>query len=165
MKDLFGNKLEKSAVFSPDRKFRYVLTRRWGPGKTCNFLMLNPSTADEKADDPTIRRCIDFAAREGAGSLVVTNLFALRATDPAILQRTQDPVGPDNDNHIADMANVCELVICAWGNHGAYLDRGNKIRALIRGLGSNAFCLGITAEHQPEHPLYIPKDRPLKELP
>lgn len=168
MKDLFGNKLEKSAIFSPDRVFRYVLTRRWEGGRTCNFLMLNPSTADESQDDPTIRRCIDFAARENCGSLIVTNLFAYRATDPSALERVPDPIGPENDRHLLDIATSCELVICAWGNHGKFMQRGNHVRKLLKaglsGIAIRLCCLGITGEHQPEHPLYIPKDRPLAEL-
>ena len=71
------------ALFSEDRRYRYLLTRQVGFGdKRVTFLMLNPSTADEERNDPTIRRCINFANAWGFGWLDVTNLSSLRATNP-----------------------------------------------------------------------------------
>lgn len=118
-------------------------------------------------EDPTIRRCIDFAGREKCGSLIVTNLYALCSTDPAALWRTPNPVGFDNDRWLLDIATSCELVICAWGNYGARPavcdrePRGAGVKARLLKAGVKLYCLGLTKECQPEHPLYVPRDRPL----
>lgn len=67
----------RAAVFSPDRAHRYRLTREWYSDRPPFVVIgLNPSTADESQDDPTIRRCLSFARREGCGSLVMVNRLA-----------------------------------------------------------------------------------------
>ena len=111
------------ALFSPCRKYRYTLWRIWAPDKpyAC-FLGLNPSTADETADDPTVRRCIDYSKRWGMGSLLMLNIFAYRSTDPEKMKAVADPVGPDNDRWIKEIAGNAGIVIAAWGNHGDHLD-------------------------------------------
>jgi len=86
------------AVFSPCRKWRYLLWRQWDASKpAANFLMLNPSTADESKLDPTCARARDYAERWGYGALIVTNVFGWRATDPTDMKAAKDPVGPGND--------------------------------------------------------------------
>src|SRR3954470_11499675 len=92
--------IEKSAAFSSCMTWRYRLTRYWGPGSMLPFVMLNPSTADDEVDDPTIRRCMGFARREGLGGIVVANLYALRATYPKSLALHPDPDGPGNLRHL-----------------------------------------------------------------
>jgi hypothetical protein len=141
-----------SATFSPCKRFRYVLRRTWNPaGKTVLFIALNPSTADANHDDPTIRRCIRFAADWGYGSLFVANLFAYRATDPKILRATPDPIGPRNNWWLTRLHNQAHLTIAAWGIHGAYLQRN---RAILKKRPS-LHCLGITQSGHPKHPLYV----------
>lgn len=153
MTDLFS---ASSAVLSPCRTYRYRLTRCWQPhGKQLAFIMLNPSTADEMVDDPTIRRCIGFAHRLGFASLTVGNLFAYRATDPADLRRAENPIGPDNDRHLLAIADDAEMVICAWGAHGAHMGRGQAVRSLLR---APLWCLSRTKAGEPTHPLYLPGD-------
>lgn len=153
------------AVFSPCRTYRYVLRRPVGlGGGTCLFVMLNPSTADETVNDPTIRRCMGFARDWGYGLLLVANLFALRSTDPRALYAAEDPVGPENDRHILAAASEAGVVVCAWGNHGAHLDRGRAVASLLKGEGVEARCLGVTGTGQPRHPLYIPKAQALEVL-
>lgn len=116
--------MEKSAILSADRKYRYVLTRIWDETKpTVVFIGLNPSTADEEVDDKTIRKCIGYAKRWGYGKLIMVNLFAFRSTDPSMLKRVEDPVGPDNDSYIQKCVSESNLVIACWGNHGKLLNR------------------------------------------
>lgn len=146
------------AVLSESGRYRYALTRTWAPaaGAVC-FVMLNPSTADASEDDPTIRRCIGFARAWGFGRLEVVNLFAWRATDPAALRGVADPVGPENDGHIMRAARGAKLVIAAWGAHGALLERGEEVRAML----ARRFVvhhLGLTKEGHPRHPLYLRAD-------
>lgn len=144
------------AVFSACRTWRYTLTREVGPGETTLMVIgLNPSTADETKDDPTIRRCIGFARSWGAGRLVMTNLFAYRATDPMqMMGALVDPVGPDNDAHLCEQALAADLILAAWGIHGSYLYRDSKIRLMLGARPMTA--LGFTKSGAPKHPLYVP---------
>ena len=151
------------ATFSPDRVYRYLLTRTWGAGPTAAWIMLNPSTADAFADDPTIRRCVAFSRREGCGSLIVTNLYSLRATDPAALLDHPDPVGPLGDQYLTAPARLhAGLVIAAWGTGGASGGRGSSAAALLRDIGVQLHCLGTTKDGHPKHPLYVRGDTPIE---
>jgi hypothetical protein len=146
-----------SAVFSFCRRYRYLLVRRVGFGdRVVAFLMLNPSTADEANNDPTIRRCIDFATRDGFGVLRILNLFAWRSTDPRGLLEVADPVGADNDATILATAADAEIVICAWGVHGRLHGRANAVLAILRPHADKLRCLGLTKSGAPRHPLYLP---------
>ena len=147
------------ALMSTSRAYRYWLTREWNAERPrVGFVMLNPSTADAWRDDPTIRRCIGFARQWGFGSLVVVNLFAFRATDPTRLLRADDPVGPMNAETILRETSACDLVVCAWGNHGH--DVALVSKAVIRSKGG-VWCLGITKLGEPRHPLYVRRDAEL----
>lgn len=155
------------AWFSVCGTYRYALLRCIDLGlfapvghdeRTVNFLLLNPSTADDVADDPTIRRCIGYARRWGYGSLMVTNLFAYRATDPKAMKAAPDPVGPENDAYIRKVAEASDLVVVAWGSHGEYHRRDEEVRRIVRAAGKQEHCLGITAKGQPGHPLYLLAD-------
>jgi len=96
--ELFAtNEVVSGATFSTDRVYRYALWRVWDAALPSFVVIgLNPSTADETENDPTIRRCIGFAKREGCGGLVMLNLFAVRATDPRVMMAHPEPIGPDN---------------------------------------------------------------------
>ena len=142
------------AVFSPCRRWRYLLWRRWDKaGAVANFLMLNPSTADETKLDPTCARARAYAEAWGYGGLIVTNIFGWRSTDPQALRRVRDPVGVGNDAAILRAARQSDLVVCAWGNHG--LDRSKQVRELLAGIQLHA--LKITGAGEPGHPLYLRK--------
>jgi hypothetical protein len=155
-----------AAWFSSDRTYRYLLTRRWGdPASWMTWIMLNPSTADASADDPTIGRCTAFAKREGCGGLDVLNLFAWRAADPRALRECGDPVGPDNDLFITGHAQGA-LVVAAWGAHAFAAGRAREVGQLVGALGVSLLCLGITKDGHPKHPLArgrerVPDDAPL----
>jgi hypothetical protein len=144
--------LERSATLSPCRRYRYALWRRWGPGAYVMFIGLNPSTADETQDDPTLRRCMTFARDWGYDALCMTNLFAYRATVPADMKRVAEPVGAENDRTLATLARGAGLVVAAWGTHGTHLDRGQWVRQLVPGLHH----LRLTQGGHPAHPLYLP---------
>jgi hypothetical protein len=163
--------VESGARFSDDRRYRYVLWRAWKAWSDARALVvigLNPSTADERIDDPTIRRCLGFARREGCGQLVMLNLFALRATDPRVMQADAEPVGPRNDATIRCWAGIDAiaggprpLVVAAWGVHGAHRDRALTVRLLTPRL----WCFGVTKDGHPRHPLYLRGDAPLVPYP
>lgn len=118
--------------------------------------MLNPSTADERQDDPTIRRCIAYAKRWGYGGLLIGNIFAFRSTDPKGLYATPDPVGPDNDFWLDKIARQADRVVCGWGVHGAHMGRGERVLWWLRRY--KPMALKITAEGHPGHPLYLRAD-------
>lgn len=153
-----------AAVFNTAaRTHRYLLTRIWDPAvPPVVFLMLNPSTADALEDDPTIRRCTSFARREGAGGLIVVNLFALRSTDPRALNDHPDPVGRHNDRFIRQAVSMGSKVICAWGAAPGAGERGREVAMQLAGCGVPLYCLGTTSLGQPRHPLYLPKGAALE---
>jgi hypothetical protein len=149
-----------SAVYSPCLQFRYLLTREWAQGgRRALFVMLNPSTATEAQNDPTVERCERRARALGFGAFRVCNIFAFRATDPRVMRAAPDPVGPLNDASIADSVAWADQVICAWGTHGAHLGRGAQVEALLRDTGAALWHLGLTKDGHPKHPLYIGYDR------
>ena|ERR1700688_906345 len=157
-----------SALLSECGRYRYTLQRqipqpvRWV--KHCLFIMLNPSTADAKKDDPTIRRCINFAKREGSTILTVANLFALRSTDPSILAMDHDSIGPDNDGHLEEQiykhSSGIHMIVVAWGAHKMAFRRMEKVGPMLK----SAYCLGTTKSGAPKHPLYVLNDQPLVEF-
>jgi hypothetical protein len=145
------------AVFSSCRRWRYLLWRRWDAAlPTINFLMLNPSTADERVLDPTCARARDYAERWGYGALIVTNIFGWRATDPAQMRAAHDPIGSGNDRAILRAAREAELVVCAWGNHGAHAERSLEVRRLLGAQKGKLHALRLNGSGEPAHPLYLP---------
>jgi hypothetical protein len=152
---------ESTATYSPCETYRYVLTRVWNPtGPRALFVLLNPSTATELQNDPTVERCERRARALGFGAFRVTNIFAFRATDPRVMRAAPDPVGSANDAAILDGANWADRIICAWGSHGAHLGRGAAVTQLLRATGRPLWHLGLTQAGAPKHPLYIGYDRP-----
>lgn len=145
---------ESTAIISSCGTYRYRLTRRWDDRPMLGWIMVNPSSADDDADDPTIRRCKGFAAAWGFGGIVVCNLYALRSTDPSALRTHPDPVGPDNDEHL--VASTEALTVAAWGVHGAG-ERSTRVRVLFDQAGRPLYHLGLTRSGQPRHPLYLPR--------
>ncbi len=145
-----------SAVYSPCELYRYSLTRTWDAmGARVNFLMLNPSTATEVQNDPTVERCERRARALGFGSFRVTNIFAFRATDPQVMRDAYDPIGPENDTAILEAVHWAGRVICAWGIHGAHLQRGPEVFHMLKNREVPLFHLGLSKAGHPRHPLYI----------
>ena len=144
------------ATYSNCETYRYALTRTWDDsGARVNFLMLNPSTATEVQNDPTVERCERRARALGFGAFRVTNIFALRATDPRDMRAAADPIGAGNDAAILAAADWATQVICAWGTHGAHMGRGPEVETLLRPTGVPLLHLGLSKAGHPKHPLYI----------
>ena len=149
--------MRRSAWIEGD--YRYMLVRAWDFGRgICVFIMLNPSTADGKVDDATIRRCIRFAQDWGYRRLVVVNLFAYRATHPKDLREAMRPTGSMNKQVLLDQARRADLVVCAWGANGDFLDRGRKVARWLRRKGITLHHLGLTKDGHPKHPVRLPAD-------
>tara|TARA_B110000438_G_scaffold287799_1_gene320520 strand:- start:48 stop:527 length:480 start_codon:yes stop_codon:yes gene_type:complete len=155
-----ANLIYSNAKFSKDRIYRYALWRIWDDSLAkLLFIGLNPSTADEINDDPTMRRCIRFAKDLGYGGFIMANIFAYRSTDPKKLNTIADPVGKRNNYWIKKLDEEAHLTIAAWGTHGKYLNRGNQVIELVNDL----YCLRKTKEGFPSHPLYLPSSlKPIK---
>lgn len=146
-------KIAKGAKLSDDRQYRYNLWRIWDATlPACTFIALNPSTANEEEDDPTIRRCIRFAQDWGYGRLYMVNLFAFRAKEPKDMIAAQDPIGPDNNNWIRWAAKNSGLIVASWGNHGKFEKRDQEVKQLLA--THKIKCFSITKQNQPAHPLY-----------
>ncbi len=145
-----------TAVYSDCERYRYALTRVWeGAAKRVHFVMLNPSTATEMQNDPTVERCERRARALGFGAFQVTNIFAWRDTDPRDMRAAADPVGPENDAAILGACSWADQTVCAWGTHGAHLRRGPVVEAILRGAGHDLTHLGLSKDGHPKHPLYI----------
>ena len=153
--------MKKSAEISACGKYRYHLRREWGTELAVSrvtFIMLNPSTADDKEDDATIRRCVAFAKSWGYGGVDVVNLFAYRATEPRELKRASNPIGPDNDSRIVATALCTNKIVCAWGIHGNLFGRGQRVTEKLLAAGKTLYCLEKTKKGLPKHPLYLKSD-------
>ena len=154
------------AQFSRCRRWRYLLWRRWDASRpVANFLMLNPSTADELKLDPSCTRARNYAERWGYGGLIVTNIFGWRATDPKVMRSVKDPVGRGNDAAIVRAAREAKIVVCAWGTHGEHLGRGEEVVQLLSREGVSLRSLRVTADGYPSHPLYLPQTLTPAEFP
>ena len=156
--DLFT---ERRAEFSPCRRYRYWLEIVWDRKRPVLVVcMLNPSTADEFANDPTVERCVRRAKSVEFGGLVVVNAFAWRSTDPNELYKVSDPAGPENDGFIATAAKVAGLMLCGWGTHVERVLPGRTAAVLriISDAGGTPHALKINADGSPQHPLYVGYD-------
>lgn len=154
----------RSALFSENQKHRYGLISTIGEmdnmqfDRYVNWLMLNPSTANEFQDDPTLRRCMAWTKKMGYDTMAVTNLFSYRATDPLEMKKARNPEGdPENLKHIVQLAERSNAVICAWGSHGTHRDRAEKVVAELRKRQIPLHILKLNGSGQPGHPLYLPQ--------
>lgn len=172
--------IDRKTIFSPCRKYRYTLWREWDApedllervtkfkfGQYVQFIGLNPSTADEVKNDPTVTRCINYAKAWGFGAMCMTNAFAWRDTDPKGMKTCPKPIShskrmeefrygikvdiEENDYWIDYIASQAGLVIAAWGKHGKHLGRDEEIKSL----GIDLYCLGTNIDGTPKHPLYL----------
>jgi len=157
----------RDTIFSPDRRYRYTLFRkvpvtfrfdpaRWDTSNYVQFIGLNPSVADEKINDATIRRCINYASEWGFHWMCMTNLFAWRETESKLLTGIPKPIGPENDHWLQEVAKDAGLVVAAWGTKGVLHGRGEQVKQLLRPL-CTLHCLQETADGHPQHPLYLRK--------
>ena len=145
--------MKTDANLSKCRKYRYALWRTWDDSKPfAMFIGLNPSTADETEDDPTINRCINFSKDWGYGGLCMVNLFAFRATVPSDMMASKDPIGSENDNWIKKLSKDAGVIVAAWGNDGSYMGRSKNIMDMV----PNLKCLKINKTGEPAQPLYQP---------
>jgi hypothetical protein len=158
--------MKSGAVFSDDKKYRYSLWRDWDAHKVlAMFIMLNPSTADEVKNDPTIERCERRVKVLGYGGLTVCNLFALRSTDPKALYEEPNPVGILNNFYIKKELNKSGLVVCGWGAHGKLHNRQEEVLKMITESGHKPHLLVLNKDGTPKHPLYVSYDTQIKEWP
>lgn len=167
--------MRMEAEFSPDRKYRYSLERIWDESCPNRFMVigLNPSTADEKVDDPTIRRCVGFASstakqfKHRFGGLVMLNLFALRSRDPRLLLSTKNPEGFPGNSILRLMVQHpgSHKIVAAWGVRGHFHNRDQNVRRILYAAGKILYTFGLTKDKHPKHPLYLPSSTTLKEWP
>lgn len=154
--------VEGFATLSADGRYRYDLGRvaAFGSIEAVNFIMLNPSTADADRPDPTMTRCLGYTRRWGYGRLIITNLFALRSADPRMLSAVDevDAIGPENGRYVMAHARESARVVVAWGVGGRLYGRAGKVCAMLAAWGVRPYCLAITKEGHPAHPLYQPAD-------
>lgn len=130
--------------------------------------MMNPSTADEIENDPTIERCqrrVRAWEKHGIklGGIEVVNVLAWRETDSRMLPKRIaegiDLIGEKNDRHILEAVKDAAIVVCAWGVPGhKLLNRGPAVLELLRSAGKQPHAFAYNADGSPIHPLYIGYD-------
>jgi len=151
-------------IFSEDRKYRYVLRHIFNSynENQIAWIGLNPSTADEKQLDPTLRRIKGFSEIYGFGQFYMLNLFALRSTDPSELYKDDSPIGPDNDKWLVEITSKTNVTVCCWGSTGTFMDRGIKVLQLLN--QDKLYHLTLTNNNQPIHPLYVSYEEGIKKI-
>lgn len=155
----------KSAIIIGN--YRYRLDRKWHNGKKMAFIMLNPSKADSESDDPTLRRCIGFAKGFGYGHLIVGNLFAYRTSNPTVLMGITEhqATGEQNAFYVSGICEEADAIVLAWGNMGMLHNKGKRVLEFLRTIyGDKLYCLGMTQDENPCHPLYLKKSTQLVKL-
>lgn len=155
--------LTRRCIYSECGKYRYTLHRQWSGinNRAVLFLLLNPSTATDEQDDPTIRRCTGYAKSWGFGRMMIGNICAYRSTCPLSMKLAEDPVGVCNDQYLESMASEASLIVAGWGNHGTHLGRAASVRKMFRG---RLHYLRLTKIGEPSHPLYLPGSLTPKKL-
>lgn len=155
--------MERTATISDDGIYRYDLARTLGEGAKAVFVLLNPSTADEASDDPTVAAVLRFAVsmpNHSVGPVTIVNLFALRTTDPALLRSHPDPVGPDNDATIARHLHDADVIVVGWGEQGSHFS--DRVTSVLQLLPSHQlWCFGTTSKGHPRHPQRLARSTPL----
>ena len=157
------------AVISDCGRYRTMLWRTFDGGRSpMAFCMLNPSTADASVDDPTIRRCREFARRESAGGIIVVNMCPWRATDPRDLDRArgahEDVMWDEHNQDAVETAwRLCSKFVVAWGaGIRPWMERA---AFMVRRAAPERYCLGETKMGEPRHPLYLARGTPLELYP
>lgn len=154
-----------SAAIPRNGLYRYKLIREWDTGPEMVFIMLNPSTADHQDDDPTIRRCIHFAKREGCGSLRVENLFGYRATDKNLMFAAGRKSVGNTDRYISDaVINHTGPIVAAWGSDKRAVARAEFVKRYLMAWKIKVWCFGKTKSGAPKHPLYLSNDTKLERF-
>lgn len=154
---LFEETDSRGATFSPCRKYRYTLWRSWEPdwqGNCVVYIALNPSTADENVNDPTVTRCINRAVQMDFGGMYMLNIFSYRATDPIDMKAKAEPVGEENDRRIVEICKNAKMIVCCWGNHGKHMKRSAKVRELLEQFKDKVYAIEVNSGGEPKHPLY-----------
>ncbi len=153
----------RSALVDSSGYYRYALGRQWQPeARRLTILMLNPSRADDRTDDPTIRRCMALAQGWGFGAITVVNLFAYRTAYPRQLREIADPIGPENDDALITAATQADLLLLAWGNSGHLYHRDQAVLALLKPYQERWCAIARNQTGHPCHPLYVRRDVPLR---
>jgi hypothetical protein len=156
--------VDGDSVFSPDGRYRYWLERVWdGALPRFCYVLLNPSRADHRRDDPTTRKLQTVTAANGGGGYVLVNLFAAIDTSQAGLHRWQ-AVGESrqvNDGWIEAAVGRSTRIVVGWGaGNGAAPHAGDRRQAIVRRARAvwsmlddrELWCVGHNHCGSPRHP-------------
>jgi len=147
------------ALYSEDETYRYLLTNILDKENTLqiSFIGLNPSTATEEKDDPTVHKCSEWAREWGYGYFHMLNIFSLRSTDPKYLKQVKHNYF-NIDLVIKEYCECSHKIVICWGNHGSLYKRGEEVLQIIKPFKERVYCLGVNKTGTPKHPLYLKKD-------
>jgi len=144
----------RGAEFSIDKKERYSLNREWDKSKNkILYIMLNPSLADDKNDDPTIRRLINFTKKFNYGGFLVGNIFTTITPNPKELDKSKG-MSDKNFEELIKLINKVDQIVYAWGSS---IEEPQLLKKLVL----NPKCFGKNLNGTPKHPLYLPSQTKL----
>lgn len=147
------------AGISSCKKYRWWLHRVWDPSlPLVIWVMLNPSTADHRKNDPTIMKVMRYSKRWGYGGILVLNIYAYRTSRPENLPDDENlRVGYRNDSFIRSMFQYAKAegiaVVCAWG--AKHRERGCRVRRMAADLGLPLLGLEVALNGEPKHPRFL----------
>ena len=174
--------MRRNAGISPCGKYRHWLTREWGgrgeAARWAVFTGLNPSTADDKVDDPTLKKMFGYAQRFSCNALLLINIADYRATNPqdmaaqGFAAKSLDMTGAVRAA-LAVVATSFRMrpmgpVIACWGHPPkAVQPLAGEMFDILKGaaLLPRLQSFGVTAHGWPSHPLYLSKGAALLPYP
>ena len=160
----------QGAVFDHTKKHRILLWRLWDEKPRVLFIGLNPSTANELIDDPTVRRLASFAQSWAYGGFYLCNVFSYCTAHPEELSSARRPTPkathPANQGAILMAEKLTALSVLMWGDGILKVENGWSFAADVANLaGPTVLCFGKTKKGNPVHPLYLSRNAQLTEYP
>lgn len=164
--------MDGAAIFDPNHLYRYRLDRivsLMDDGPVIAYFGINSSTADARNDDHTVKKWRGFSIKLKARRFMVGNPFAFIATDVATLGRVADPIGPDNDHHLASIIAEADILVACWGSELKVPERLqpqiHRLATTLHASGKPVKCFGLTDGGFPRHVLRIPYATELVDFP
>ena len=153
--------MESNAVFSPCKKYRYMLWRIWDAARPAIVVIgVNPSTADGTTNDNTMDRVIAIADNNGYGGVYMVNCYPIVSSDPKVLpdyiNNLNDDSMQQNSYHLERAYSVCKDVVCAWGNFDIVRKTGRDKE--LRAQFPISLAFAVNKNGSPKHPLYCSKN-------
>lgn len=142
--------VQRDADLSADGRCRWSLKRVWEPEKgLVLYVGLNPSKADKKIDDMTVKKGMGFARAWGYGGSMHGNAYPFITPYPKSLAECTASEIEKNDVKLIEMARLASVVVLAWGSFPQFKARFDRVSEMLKPW--NPICLGLTKDGFPHH--------------